>query len=144
MIAPRRLLGALALATALLAPGVAAQAAVPGVNVSQLSNNGDPYVALPGNLPGEPSDAGRTWQDLQDSGARTVRSFAQWSALRGPTRAIEMNKFRQFADKANARGMRVLLTLTGDRLSMAAPADYAAVAADLATQLKGKGVAYEV
>ena len=55
-----------------------------------------------------------------------------------------MRKFRQFADKAQARGLRVLLTLTGDRVSMASPAEYAAVATDLATQLKGKGVDYEM
>ena len=138
-----RLLGALVLATALLAPA-AAQAAPTGVNVSYLSNNGDPYVAHPGNLPGDPEDYGKTWLDLEQSGAKTVRSFAQWNTLRGASRTIEMNKFRQFVDKANARGMRVLLTVTGDRLSMTTPAEYAAVATDLATQLKGKNVAYEV
>jgi hypothetical protein len=143
MNASRRLLGALAAAAALLAPA-AAQAAPTGVNVSHLSNNGDPYVALPGNLPGEPQDYGKTWLDLEQSGAKTVRSFAQWNTLRGPSRTIEMNKFRQFVDKANARGMKALLTVTGDRLSMAAPAEYAAVATDLATQLRGKNVAYEV
>src|SRR5829696_2838078 len=143
MNASRRLLGALAAAAALLAPA-AAQAAPTGVNVSHLSNNGDPYVALPGNLPGDPQDYGKTWLDLEQSGAKTVRSFAQWNTLRGPSRTMEMNKFRQFVDKANARGMKALLTVTGDRLSMAAPAEYAAVATDLATQLRGKNVAYEV
>jgi hypothetical protein len=73
-----------------------------------------------------------------------VRSFAQWSTLRGATRTIEMDKFRQFADKANAHGMKALIDLTGDRTTMATPAEYAAVAADLATQLKGKDVAYEI
>jgi hypothetical protein len=140
---PRRLLPALALAAALLAPA-AAQAAPTGVNVSHLSNNGDPYVALPGNLRGDPQDYARTWTDLEQSGAKTVRSFAHWSTLRGPTRIIELDKFRKFAEKANARGMRVLLTLTGDRTSMATPSEYAAVAADLATQLRGRNVAYEV
>src|SRR5829696_2912253 len=143
MNASRRLLGALAAAAALLAPA-AAQAAPTGVNVSHLSNNGDPYVALPGNLPGDPQDYGKTWLDLEQSGAKTVRSFAQWNTLRGSSRTIEMNKFRQFVDKANARGMKVVLTLTGDRLSMATPGEYAAVATDLATQLRGKDVAYEV
>ncbi len=140
----RPLLAALACATAVLVPAVAAHAAVPGVNVSHLSNNGDPYVHAPGNLPGDASDAGRTWQDLEQSGAKTVRSFAHWTTLRGATRQIELAKFRQFADKANARGMRALLTLTGDSASMATPAEYAAVASDLATALRGKNVAYEV
>jgi hypothetical protein len=144
MTASRRLLAALALASSCLVPAATAGAAPTGVNVSHLSNNGDPYVVHPGNLPGDPQDHGRTWADLEQSGARTVRSFAQWTTLRGATRTIEMNKFRQFAEKANARGMKVLLTLTGDRLSMATPGEYAAVAADLATQLKGRDVAYEV
>jgi hypothetical protein len=140
----RRLLGALTCATALLAPAAVAQAAPTGVNVSYLSNNGDPYVVHPGNLPHDPSDAARTWLDLEQSGARTVRSFAHWTGLRGGMRPIELNKFRQFTDKANARGMRVLLTLTGDRLSMATPAEYADAATTLATELRGKNVAYEV
>jgi hypothetical protein len=140
----RRLLGALVCAIAILAPAAAAQAAPTGVNVSYLSNNGDPYVSAPGNLPGDPSDTARTWQDLQDSGAKTVRSFATWSQLRGATRALEMGKYIQFVSKANARGMKVILTVTGDRNSMATPSAYAAVVADLATQLRGKDVAYEV
>jgi len=139
----RRLLPALVLATAALAPA-AAQAAPTGVNVSYLSNNGDPYVVHPGNLPGDPSDTARTWADLEQSGARLVRSFAHWTALRGPTRQIEMDKFRSFTAKANARGMKVLLTVTGDRGTMATPADYAAVARDLATELRGRDIAYEV
>ena len=129
MTAPRRLLGALALATALLVPAAAAQAAPTGVNVPHLSATGDPAGG---------------WQDVTDSGTRTIRSFAQWSILRGDGREFEMNKFRQFADKAHARGIRVLITVTGDASSMATPSAYAAVAADLATQLKGKGVDYEV
>ena len=141
MNASRRLLGALALATALLVPA-AAHAAPTGVNVSHLDDDGDPYVKAAGNI--GPGDTVQTWSDLEQSGAKTVRSFAQWSTLRGATRGIEMAKFRGFADKANARGMRVLLTLTGDRTTMAAPAEYAAVAADLATELKGRNVAYEV
>jgi hypothetical protein len=144
MTPARRLLPALACAAAVLVPAGAAQAAVPGINVSHLSNNGDPYVAAPGNMPGDPSDTAQTWADLEQSGAKTVRSFASWSTLRGGTRDIEMAKFRQFADKANARGIRVLLTLTGGAGSMATPAEYAAVATDLATELRGKNVAYEV
>src|SRR5215210_6432515 len=137
----RRLLPALALAAALLVPA-AAQAAPTGVNVSHLDDDGDPYNKAAGNIGA--GDTAQTWSDLEQSGAKTVRSFAQWTTLRGPMRTIEMNKFRGFADKANARGMKVLLTLTGDRLSMANPAEYAAVATTLATQLRGKDVAYEV
>src|SRR5215211_6423824 len=132
MNAPRRLLGALALATALLVPA-AAHAAPTGVNVSHLDDDGDPYVKAAGNI--GPGDTVQTWSDLEQSGAKTVRSFAQWSTLRGATRTIEMNKFRGFVDKANARGMKVLLTVTGDRSSMAVPGEYAAVATDLASQL---------
>jgi Bacterial Ig domain len=140
----RRLLGALACAAALLLVPAAAQAAPIGVNVSHLNNYGDPYVAGAGNLPSDFSDTARTWQDLQDSHASLVRSFAQWSTLRGATRDLEIGKFQQFADKAGQRGMKVLLTLTGDRTSMATPAEYAAVAGDLAGALRGKGVAYEI
>jgi hypothetical protein len=140
----RRLLGALACAAALLLVPAAAQAAPIGVNVSHLNNNGDPYVAGAGNLPTDFSDTARTWQDLQDSHATLVRSFAQWSTLRGATRDLEINKFQQFADKAGQRGMKVLLTLTGDRTSMATPQEYAAVAGDLAGALRGKGVSYEI
>ena len=144
MTTSRRLLGALACASALLLPAAAADAAPTGVNVSFLSNNGDPYVHAPGNLPGEPSDTARTWQDLEQSGAKLVRSFANWTTLAGPARLIELGKFRQFTDKANARGIKVLLTLTGDRNSVPAPSTYAAVASDLARELRGKNVAYEV
>src|SRR5215210_5297456 len=105
MTPARRLLAALACAIAVLVPAGAAHAAAPGVNVSHLNNNGDPYVAAAGNMPGDASDTARTWADLEQSGAKTVRSFANWTTLRGATRAIELAKFRQFADKANARGM---------------------------------------
>ena len=144
MTVPRRFLGVLACASAMLLPAAVAEAAPTGVNVSHLSNNGDPYVAAPGNLPGEPSDAAQTWQDLDESGASLVRSFAQWTTLRGATAGTELQKFSQFVDKANARGMKVLLTLTGDRTSMATPQEYADVAATLARTLAGKGVTYEI
>jgi hypothetical protein len=77
MTPARRLVAALACAAAVLVPAGAAQAAVPGINVSHLSNNGDPYVAAPGNLPGDPSDTARTWADLEQSGAKTVRKDAK-------------------------------------------------------------------
>ena len=128
MIPSRRLLCALACAAALLTPA-AAEAATPGVNVTVISADGDPRGG---------------WQHLTDSGARTVRSFANWHTLRGGARELEMGKFRQFADKAKARGMRVLLTVTGERGTMATPSEYASAVSDLATQLKGKGVDYEV
>src|SRR5688572_11838862 len=108
----RRLTGLLACAAALVLPASAA-AAPTGVNVSRLSNNGDPYVHAPGNLPLEPSDAARTWTDLEQTGAKSVRTFANWHTLRGATRLIELEKFRQFAVKARSRGMGVLITLTG-------------------------------
>jgi hypothetical protein len=137
------LAGLLACAAAVALPA-SAQAAPTGVNVSFLNNNGDPYVHAAGNLPGEPSDVARTWTDLEQSGVKSVRSFAQWSTLRGPTGVMELAKFRQFAQKAQARGMRVLLTVTGDATSMATPGEYAAVATDLARTLTGLPVTYEV
>jgi hypothetical protein len=129
MISPRRLLATFAFAAALLAPAAAAQAAVPGVNVTALTAEGDPAGG---------------WQHVTDSGAKTVRSFVQWSLMQGGSREFEMRKFVAFADKAHARGIRVLLTVTGASNSMAEPSQYASVAADLATNLKGKGVDYEV
>ena len=74
MNAPRRLLGALALATALLAPA-AAQAAPTGVNVSHLADDGDPYVKAAGNIGA--GDTAQTWSDLEQSGAKLVRSFVE-------------------------------------------------------------------
>src|SRR5215210_1509381 len=91
MNASRRLLGALVLAAALLAPA-AAHAAPTGVNVSHLDDDGDPYNRAAGNVGA--GDTAQTWADLEQSGAKTVRSFAQWNTLRGPMRVIEMNKFR--------------------------------------------------
>jgi hypothetical protein len=137
----RRLLPALALAAALLAPA-AAQAAPTGVNVSHLDDDGDPYVKLPGNI--GPGDTAQAWSDLEQSGAKLVRSFVSWNTLTGGTRDLQIAKYRGFADKANARGLRVLLTVTGAPLPQPTPAQYAAVVADLATNLKGRNVAYEV
>ncbi len=55
-----------------------------------------------------------------------------------------MQRYRLFADGAKARGMRILLTVTGTAATMATPGEYAAVVADIATELRGKGVDYEV
>ena len=55
-----------------------------------------------------------------------------------------MQRYRLFADGAKARGMRTLLTVTGTAATMATPGEYAAVVADIATELRGKGVDYEV
>ena len=137
----RRLLPALVLAAALLVPA-AAQAAPTGVNVSHIDDDGDPYVKLPGNI-GD-GDTAQTWSDLQQSGAKLVRSFVSWNTLTGGTRDLQISKYRGFADKAAARGMRVLLTVTGAPQPQPTPAQYAAVVADLATQLQGRNVAYEV
>src|SRR5215210_2026736 len=131
----RRLLPALALTAALLAPA-AAQAAPTGVNVSHLDDDGDPYVNAAGTA--------QTWADLEQSGAKLVRSFVSWDTLTGGARDLQISKYRGFADKANARGMRVLLTVTGAPLPQPTPAQYAAVVADLASNLKGRNVAYEV
>ena len=128
MRTPRRLLPALILAAALLAPATAANAAVPGINVTTLSAAGDPHEG---------------WQRVSDSGAKTVRTFADIGALK-VTHEFEITKFKAFADKAQARGLRVLITITGSAGAPASPQEFATVAADLATQLKGKGVDYEM
>jgi hypothetical protein len=137
----RRLLAALILATALLVPA-AAQAAPTGVNVSHVDDDGDPYVKQPGNVGA--GDTAQTWSDLEQSGAKLVRTFVSWDTLTGGARDLQIAKYRGLADKAAARGMRTLLTVTGGPLPQPAPAQYAAVVADLATQLKGRNVAYEV
>jgi len=137
----RRLLGALVLATALLVPA-AAQAAPMGVNVSHLDDDGDPYVKAAGNI--GPGDTAQTWSDLEQSGAKLVRSFVSWDTLTGGARDLQISKYRGFADKAAARGMRVLLTVSGAPLPQPAPAQYAAAVANLAGQLRGRNVAYEV
>src|SRR5215204_939726 len=137
----RRLLPALALTAALLVPA-AAQAAPTGVNVSHLDDDGDPYVNAAGNIGA--GDTAQTWSDLEQSGAKLVRSFVSWDTLTGGARDLQISKYRGFADKANARGMRVLLTVTGAPLPQPDPARYAAAVADLASQLKGRNVAYEV
>ena len=128
MTISRRLLAALTLATALLVPAAAAPAAVPGINVTAITADGDPHEG---------------WQRVSDSGARTVRSFADVGALK-TTREFELRKFTAFADKAQARGLRTLLTVTGSAGAPSSPHEFAAVAADLATALRGKGVDYEM
>src|SRR5689334_6290173 len=126
---PRRLLPVLALAAALLAPA-AAQAAAPGVNVTDIGYDGVPAGG---------------WQNVTDSGAKQIRGFVNWQNVRGASRDYEMQRYRLFADQAKARGLRVLLTVTGTAGAMpSTPADYAAVAGDIATELRGKGVDYEV
>jgi len=139
----RRLLGGLACVAVLLLPAAAAQAAAPGINVSHVADNGDPYNTSPWTVTG-PGDTAQTWADLQASGAKTIRSFVSWNRLVGATHDLELAKWVAFTDKANARGMKALLTVTGGAGSMATPAQYAAVATDLATALRGKDVAYEV
>jgi hypothetical protein len=140
----RRLLAALAVAGALLAPAAAAQAAVPGVNLSELNNHGDPFIHHPGNLPGDPSDTAEAWRDLEQSGAKQVRTFVQWQNLRGGTRDFELARMGMFVDKARARGLRILLVVTGHAGTMATPADYADAVGTLAGHLRGKVEAYEV
>jgi Bacterial Ig domain len=128
MTSPRRLIGALALAAAFILPA-SAQAATPGVNVTDIGYDGVPRGG---------------WQNVTDSGAKSIRGFVNWNQVRGSSREIEMQRYRLFADGAKARGMRTLLTVTGTAGTMATPGDYAAVAADIATELRGKGVDYEV
>ena len=129
MIAPRRLLAALTLATALLVPAASAQAAVPGINVTSVGAGGDPSGG---------------WDTVTASGAKTIRLFVEWHAFRGGGRDYHASRYTNFVNGAEARGMRVLLTVTGDPGNMATPAEYAAVVGDLATVLKGHNVAYEV
>jgi hypothetical protein len=125
----RRLLGALACAAALLVPAGMAHAAVPGVNVTDIGYDGIPRGG---------------WQNVVNSGARQIRGFVNWQNVRGASRDYEMQRYRLFADQAQARGIRVLLTVTGTAGYMATPGEYAAVVSDIATQLRGKGVDYEV
>jgi len=137
----RRLLAALVLAGALLVPA-AAQAAPTGVNVSHVDDDGDPYVKLPGNIGA--GDTAQTWSDLEQSGAKLVRTFVNWDSMVGGTRDLQISKYRGLADKAAARGMRTLLAVTGGPLPQPTPAQYAGVVADLASQLRGRNVAYEI
>ena len=67
MNAPCRLAGVLAVTTALLAPAAASDAAVPGVNVTFITADGDPRAG---------------WQQITDSGAKTVRSFVDVGTLK--------------------------------------------------------------
>jgi hypothetical protein len=121
MNASRRLLAALVLATALLVPA-AAQAAPTGVNVSHVDDDGDPYVNQPGNIGA--GDTAQTWSDLEQSGAKLVRTFVGWDTLAGGTRDLQMAKYRGLADKAAARGMRTLLTVTGGPLPQPTPSKW--------------------
>jgi Bacterial Ig domain len=129
MNAPRRLLGALACAAALLVTAGTAHAAAPGVNVTDIGYDGVPRGG---------------WQNVTDSGARQIRGFVNWNQVRGGNRDYEMQRYRLFAAGAQARGLRTLLVVTGTAGTMATPAEYAAVVADIATELRGKGVDYEV
>ena len=101
MTSSRRLLAALTLATALLVPATAAPAAVPGINVTAITADGDPHEG---------------WQRVSDSGARTVRSFADVGPRsKTPRASSRSGSSRQFADKAQARGLRTAAR-PGDRL----------------------------
>src|SRR5215208_5412412 len=107
----RRLLAALVLlATALLVPA-ATQAAPTGVNVSHVDDDGDPYVKQAGNIGA--GDTAQTWSDLEQSGAKLLRTFVSWDTVTGGTRDLQIAKYRGLADKGAARGMRTLLTVTG-------------------------------
>src|SRR5687768_17334006 len=83
-----RMLGALALASALLVPA-SAQAAVPGVNVTSISHAGEPSGG---------------WQNVADSGAKTIRSFVEWHTFRGGTRDFNVQRYTNFTNAARARG----------------------------------------
>jgi hypothetical protein len=108
---PRRLLPVLALAAALLVPATA-QAAAPGVNVADIGYDGVPAGG---------------WQNVTDSGAKQIRGFVNWQNVRGASRDYEMQRYRLFADQAKARGLRVLLTVTGTAGAMpSTPADCSA------------------
>jgi hypothetical protein len=137
----RRLLGALACATALfLIPTAAAQAAPTGVNVSELSNEGDVFVNDPNNA----ADVAQAWRDVQDSGSKQVRTFVQWNNLQGSTLDFELDRMTKFVGKARARGLQVVLVVTGHAGTMATPSAYAGAVAALAHRLSGQVTAYEV
>ena len=128
----RRLLGALACATALLVPAAAARRRRPASTSPISPTTATRTSPLPATCPASRSDAAQAWQDLQSSGAKLgphVRAVEHPPGLDARDRDGE---FRLFVEKANARGIKVLLTLTGDRGSMATPAEYANVAAALA------------
>ena len=103
MNAPRRLLAALALATALLVPAAAAQAAPPGVNVSAPQQQRRPVRQAPATRRGGTADVA----DLEQSGAKTIRSFVQLELLTGGTRDVRDHQVhavrRQGAGPRHAR-----------------------------------------
>jgi hypothetical protein len=139
----RLLLLATFAAFALAAP---ASAAVPGVNVSYINQFGDPYAKDGGNAADYahyPGDTAGSWQDLEDSGAKSVRAFVPWSQGLTDLNA-GVAKYGAFADKARAAGMQVYLVVTGNKDSMAAPGDYATSIGKLAAALKGRIAAYEI
>ena len=77
MIAPRRLLVALACAAAFTTLAGTAQAAQPGVNVPDIGYDGVPRGG---------------WQNVTDSGAKQIRGFVNWNQVRCSTRAIELGR----------------------------------------------------
>jgi hypothetical protein len=131
----------LLLAAALLALAVfpaAASAAAPGVNVSRIDAQGDPYVNSPGS-PGSAGDTARTWQDIVDSGAKSIRTFVQWQQT-----PEQLDEYAAFAAKARAHGLAIDLVVTGTAASMATPSAYATNIAALAARLRGEVAGYEI
>jgi opacity protein-like surface antigen len=103
----RRLLAALTLATALLVPAVA-QAAPTGVNGLPCRRRRGPVQQAAGNV--GPGDTAQTWSDLEQSGAKLVRTFVNWDTLVGASRDCRCEVPRRSPTRPKARGLRVLLT----------------------------------
>jgi len=139
-----RLFFATVLAFAALAS--TASAATPGVNVSHINQFGDPYAKDGGNAADYahfPGDTAGTWQDLRDSGAKTVRAFMPWNVGISDLGSVS-SKYGAFADKARGYGLQVYFVVTGNKDSMASPGDYATSIHAVAAALKGRVAAYEI
>ncbi|MEA2283533.1 MAG: polysaccharide biosynthesis protein PslG [Solirubrobacteraceae bacterium] len=135
----RRFLLPIACALALAAPATAS-AATPGLNISQIDNQGNPYVRDPAVYPGDATDSAAAWKDIDDSGAKTLRTFVLWNGIDDDA----VGRFGLFVQHARAHGMAVDLVVTGNSGSTPTPAAYARAIAKLASGLRGSVAAYEI
>ena len=84
-------------------PPATAAAATPGLNLSLIDNQGNPYVRDPGMYPGDPTDSQAAWRDIDASGAKTLRTFVLWNAIDDAA----VGRYSLFVQHARAHGMAV-------------------------------------